>query len=1193
MKKKIEGGHFPTGKWQKILLIMKLKFFILLCCVHTLNATMYSQEQKLNVSFENELVISVLDYLKAQTGYQFFFQKGVVSETEKVTINLKDATLVQVLDVVLKERGYTYEILDGVIIVRRAEVQQKVHKVIGKVVDKGKVPMPGVTVKLEKTSVGTATNTKGVFSLALPVEKGTLELSFVGYKTQKVSFSSSLKDTLRITMEEDVQALDETVIVAYGTTTRRKSTGAISVVKADELKGIPASNIANLLQGRVAGMDITNLSGAPGGGDVAITVRGYNSLDVEAGRRFSNPLWVVDGVPLNSFTSPITGTNLLSDLNPDMIESIQVLKDASSAAIYGSRAANGVIIVTTKKGKQGQDATFSVNFSETWSILPRYPTITTGRAERLLRLKMAQNSFEAYLDPMTNAWKYPTSLREQYDHPTGSVNGFWMPDKNNLRPSNGSMFQDSLNLFYNNSTNFFPMYYETGRVTNANIQTYGGTDRITYGMGLGYYNETGVFKGTGYKRIDLNSNMTVFPVPRLTVDLRFNASLTQRKRASDVANENLRFGGAILPIETVPGEPYRLSTLLPGEGSVVWDNVLKLYEGTKEVNRAIHLRTNFKVGYEILEGLKFSTSLAADYSIDRRNYFTPSYINDDQNSISLGETGINLMVLNENLLSFKRLFKEHHGVDFVMGLSYQYDQMEYNGGSAKKSPSDKIYYAPMGMPDLGTVDWGDYKEVVAYKDYQSDMQEKALVSYFARLEYNYRSKYMLSASMRRDGSSTFGKDNRWGSFPSIAVAWSFSEESFLKDNCGWLSFGKLRASWGRSGMHFSENYLALGIMNLGVQPYIGNSVLEPEWGSGLYNDELSWEETDQYDLGLDIDMLDYRLGVTFDYYYRYTDKLLDQVALPSVGINTGYISQWRNAAAVTNEGVELMVKYEVIRKKDLFWKVSVNASKNWNRFKKSYTGKDQENLMGGANRVIGKALNGIYAFKTDGFVDDQEEVPVFYNQMGAKLPLSPGGGRAFYKPGDYKFVDVNGDRVITTEGDLVYCGSALPKVSGGIVNEFRWRNFDVNVLLSFQLGRHMINQTRVRALSSGNLKRYPALVFDLDEISFWEKPGDHPDYPLLQSDNNAHLWEAKVDRLVENVSWLKVKTLSVGYTLPKAWMKKCGLDELRVFASGENLVTFTNYSGMDPECVDIRSGLDNNNAYPLARKLTLGLTLKF
>lgn len=1135
-------------------------------------------------------MLEVLNSLRTQTGYQFFYLERNMVAADRVTLSMTQATLPEILDKVLKSQGFTYEIQDKIVIIKVADEEKKSVTVKGIVYDEKKQPMPGVTVQVVGTSVGTATTSKGWFSIDLPMLQGKLKFSFIGYKEQEIDFTEkTANDTLRIYMKESVEELDEAIVVAYGETTRRKATGSISVVKADEIKGIPSGNIANLLQGRVAGMDITNLSGAPGGGDVAITIRGYNSLDVEAGRRFSNPLWVVDGVPLNSFTSPVTGTNLLSDLNPDMIESIQILKDASAASIYGSRAANGVIIVTTKKGRKNQDATFSVNVSQSWSVLPRHPDLTTGRAERLLRLKNTKNKYRAYLDEETNSYKYPQSLAEQYEHPESSYNGFWIPDKNIAGTGNGNMYQDSLNTFYNHSTNFFPIYFETGKITNANIQSYGGSDRMTYGIGLGYYDETGIFKGTGFKRFDLNSNMTVTPVPRLNVDLRFNASLVQKKRASSSMDNHLQFSGAIVPVETIPGDPYKLSSLLPGENSVVWEEVLKSYEGTREANRSIRLRSNFRLRYEIIEGLNFTTSLAADYSIARRNYFSPSYLSDGGNSMSLGETGINLMVLNENLLTYKRTFKESHSLELLGGFSYQYDQEEYNGGYAQKSPSDKIYYAPSGMPDLETVGWGDYEEVQALKNYQSDMQEKALLSWFARLEYGYRDKYLLSLSIRRDGSSTFGAKNRWGTFPSVAAAWSFSEESWVKENVGWLSFGKIRASWGRSGMHFSQNYLALGIMNVGTSSYLGEGYIEPRWGDGLYNDKLSWEETDQYDFGLDLDFFNHRLGVTVDYYYRYTDKLLDRVRLPSAGINTGYQMQWQNAAVISNEGLELMVKYEIFRKPELYWKVSVNGARNWNRFEKSYSGKDLDKV-----RIIGKPLNGIYALQTDGFVDYQEEVPVFHNQLGVKIPLSAEWmERAFYKPGDYRFIDVNGDRKIGYD-DQIYCGSALPELSGGVVSEFQWKNIDVNLSMSFQLARHMMNVVRLRPLSGFGASEYHAIVMDLRKVSFWEHPGDETDFPKWQYDWETYLWGGFYSaHQVERVKWLKLKTLSIGYTLPKDWVQRCGLGELRLFVSGENLFTWTNYSGLDPEVVDIRTGIDDGLAYPMARKWTLGLTLKF
>ncbi|WP_292271285.1 SusC/RagA family TonB-linked outer membrane protein [Butyricimonas sp.] len=1183
------GGRIFVRKW---MMMMKFVFIFLICSLVQVQAAVYSQQSKVSVELKNVTLEKVFQELERQTGYSFLYNHRVIEVRGKVSVQVVDKELGVVLDDLLTKLGLGFTFDDNLVIIKeqhRIWGQDSVRKslrIVGKVVDEKKLPMPGVTVKVVGLPVGTATNEKGRFAIELPLVKGTLEFSFVGFKKKIIEFSEkTAKDTLRIVMEEDVQALDETVVVAYGTTNKREMTGAVSVVKAEELKGIPATNIASLLQGRVAGLDITNMSGSPGGGGTAITIRGYNSLGVEQQRRFSDPLWVVDGVPLNSFASPITGTNLLADINPDMIESIQILKDASAASLYGSRAANGVIIVTTKKGRENMKATFSANVSYTWSWVPELPTITIGKAERDLRLKAIAGTRTAYLDNYSKRWKYPASNEEVFKNKNGSYDYFftYLPGG-----ENGLMYQDSLNSFYNNATNFFPAYFRTGKVTNANLQTYGGGENMSYAIGLGFYDEKGVFVGTGFKRVDLNINLNVIPVKRLNVDLRMNASLMTRARGEKVEG----FNNAPI-VESVQGDPYWLSSLYPGKGTESWRATLDKLSGTKEKNRSVRLRSNFKIGYDIINGLNISTSLAADYAIHRRNYFQPSYLDEEGYSISIGETGINLMVLNENILTYDKIFCGNHHVNFMAGFSYQYDQVEYNGGSAENSPSDKIYYAPSSMPELGYIErWGE-KQPVVYQHYQSNMEEKKLISYFGRLEYSYKKKYLFSTSIRRDGSSTFGRSCRWGVFPSVAVGWTFSEETLLKENFGWLSFGKFRVSWGRSGKHFEKAYLSMGLMNVG-QPEYGNSTLVPDFNGGLYNNDLSWEETDQYDLGLDMDFIDYRLGFTLDYYYRYTDKLLFQVALP--GDYNGYGIQWRNAGAISNEGIELLLKYEILRRDNLYWKISVNGSRNWNRVEKSYSKEDLSYSL-----VTGRPLNQISGYITNGYLNEQDDVKSTFNANGECSYLySDYSKSSFYVPGDYKLMDINNDGKIDWN-DQVPLKSALPVITGGLVNEFQWKNFDLNFSMHYSLGRHIVNQLPVYALiqSANPLEKkyyaHPVLV-DLNTVTFWEKPGDNDaGYPRYQLIGKYVYDESVLDCRVEKVNYLKLKTLTLGYNIPDRYIKKWGMEQLRVFVSGENLWTWTNYSGIDPETVriDISGGIDTGASYPLARKFTLGLTVKF
>ncbi len=1180
-------------------------FLIVAFCVHV-SAKGLSQTITLKgdrVSFKD-----VFSAIEDQTEYVVLYTEEATNNGISLQVAAQDMPLLQFLDVYVTGQRLGYEIKNKTIVILPRAPTPPVDAAIrdglsgrpnallpqqpymGAVSDASDKPLPGATITVKGTNRKVVSDNRGRFSItAAPGQ--ALVITSIGFAPREVPVGSSLQLGV-ISLEATTSDLDEVNVVAYGETTRRETTGSVSVVKGADLAGIPSANLSNLLQGRVAGMDITNISGSPGGGGISITIRGYNSLDVEQGRRFSNPLWVVDGVPLNSFTSPVTGTNMLADINPDMIESIQILKDASSASLYGSRAANGVIIVTTKKGQHNQKAQFSANVSQTYGILPRLPTVTIGNAERHLRMQAFRNFPQAYLDLDDMRYKYPTSLLESYQNPTGKYDYFF-----DVNPStgNGMYFQDSLNTFYNNATNFFPMYYETGKVTNANVQTYGGSQNMTYGIGLGYYKEDGVLKGSGFERIDLNSNMNVQPVQKFNVDLRFNASLTNRKRGEKAAP----YLGMPSPIiETVPGDPYELSSLYPGEGSAVWDDILEKLSGTQEKNRSVRLRSNFKLSYDIIPGLVASSSLAADYAVHRRNYFQPSYLNESGYSRSVGETGVDLMVLNENLLSWKKAINDHHNFNVVAGFSYQYDQVEYNGGHGENSPSDKIYYVRPGFPTLGerTYDygWGSFTEMVAFQNYLSDMQEKALLSYFSRFEYNYKRKYLLAASFRRDGSSVFGANNKWGTFPSIAGGWSFSEESFVSENAPWLSFGKFRASWGKSGMHFAQNYLALGIMRSGQWPYQGGGVLVPETGEGLYNDNLTWEETDQYDFGIDLDLFDHRLTITADYYYRYTDRMLMPIRLP--GTYNGYWAQWRNAAAVSNEGVELLVNYEVVRKPDLFWKVTVNGARNWNRFEKSYNQKDvtAEQALTNSRWIIGQPLNGIYGFRTQGYVNSQDDLPIYYNAAGISSYFGRYPG-VYLRPGDYAFVDVNQDGELSyNHDDHVYVGSALPVFTGGIGTEFRWKQFDLNMLFSYQVGRHIINSMPINAVRTDATDYFiHPLLINLPQTTFWQTPGDDADYAPVQFDANKEIYNSYIDRYVERVNWMRLKTLTMGYNLPDRMARYLNMAQLRFFASGENLFLWTNYSGLDPETVDISTGYDEGKNYPMARRFTFGLTFKF
>ncbi|MDR6782322.1 TonB-linked SusC/RagA family outer membrane protein [Pedobacter africanus] len=1161
-------------------------FCLLLLMAFSIN--MFAQKRiTINV---NKVSLDVFfQELRKKTGVEFVYSELQAKDLQPITLVAKNESLENILKKLLNNSKYTYTLKNkAVLIVSKEEakaIDNQTHKdskllVKGAVVDVKGNSLARATVKVPGSTAFTMTDNNGLFNISVNEDEKQIQVSSVGFQTQLVNIEG--KPKVNIILKDGTNNLDDVVVVAYGTTTKREQTGSISVVTAKEIADVPSSSVANLLQGRIAGMDVTNMSGSPGSGGTAIVIRGYNSLDVEQERRYSAPLWVIDGVPMNTFTSPITGTNLLSDLNPDMIESIQVLKDASSAAIYGSRAANGVILVTTKKGKSGQKATFAFNASQSLSILPRLPTITTGRGERWHRMQAIRHTYEPYFDFDSYSYKIPQSLKEVYEK-GGSLDGYFVPRANSTA-NQGNIYQDSLNNFYNNSTNFFPLFFETAKVTNANFQTYGGSETMNYGIGLGYYKEDGILKGTGYNRIDFNTNMQVKPVKNTLVDARINFTTGARKRGTPSQVSSLRSAPLI---ETIPGDPLQLSSLYPSGDSPVWEEVRKKLEGTEETNRSFRIRSNLKLSYKFFKDFEISSSGALDYSLERRNFFTPSYldVSGKGRNNSMGEQGINLMILNENLLTYRKNWDDHN-FTILAGQSFQFDQNDYNGGFAMNTPSDLIWYASTLLPQYTKDILGTSETIVPLQRYMSDMSQKTLLSWFGRVEYNYKKRYLLSMAFRKDGSSVFGDNNKWGTFPSIGAGYNFSEDINWKP----MNFGKIRFSWGRSGLQFYSPYLALGILQPS-DPFQGEGTLEPQWHDGLYNEKLTWEQTDQYDIGLDLDFFDSRLSVVADYYSRFTDRLLDVVPLPYYNV---YGSQWRNAAAISNEGLELLVKYEVFRKNDLYWKISLNAARNWNRFAKSYGNYAEANYnIGKISRILGKPLNGILAVQTNGIVQAQNELDYYYNSEGVKYYL--GGLKDYARPGDWKVKDVDGDGLLGS-GDYTYAGSALPIMSGGVGSEFKYKNFDLNFLFSFQIGRHILNLQPGNTLVTGSKKIFiHPLLIDLSNVSMWKGPGDQASYPENKFYDGAKFpsFTLGSDYYVQNVSWTKLKSLVFGYNWKNEWLKKAGIQQLRFFGSAENLFTLTNYNGMDPEVVDLANGIDDGTAYPLARKLTFGVTLKF
>ena len=872
-------------------------------------------------------------------------------------------------------------------------------------------------------------------------------------------------------------------------------------------------------------------------------------------------------MPLSKVSAESTGgINALAGLDPSTIESVEVLKDAASASLYGSRSGNGVVLITTKKGKSGK-AEFGLNFSQSISFLPSTPLQMRGHGERRVHNILAQHQRIGHNDYTTNRYILPRRYGESYGwEPTldGAYDYFWgngnVLTKDNQPPASA---QDSLNTFYNNDTNWWKYIFQVGRVTSGDFYASGGNDNVRYLVSTGLYDERGIQINSGFKRLSFLSNLDLRLTPKVNAFTRLNLAYNKQQAIS---------GSNIQGLDV---DPKETPTVYPGRGSIAEQLTLQKIRDVRARNGMFNARLSVGIDYTPIAGLKFATSASGDAYFSNNHVFRPSYLNSNNLSSVEASRSMVAMIQWENILSYRFNLRDRHNFDLMAGMTTTYDLMENIKGKAAGGPTNKIYEIGDGWPQARNVEGRDeYLQRVT-----TDRQEQIMLSYLGRVAYNFDKRYMLEASLRYDGSSVFGRDVRWAAFPSLGAAWAFSKEQFMKD-FWFLSFGKIRASWGKSGQKFQEAYLAHGLMEES-NSFLGQPGLQP---SAMANSHLTWEKSDQYDLGLDLDLFNYRFKVKVDYYYKHSYDLLMQVPTPG----NFFISKttWTNASAISNEGLELDLSADLMRRKDFSWNLRFNIARNWNRFLASYDGKDL------GDKVLGRPIYGIYTYKDEGLVQDESAIPYYYDQTGLRVPLSFGSLAYPLRVGGRKIKDQNGDGYINSE-DIYYAGSALPKAYGGITNTFTYKRLALNVLLTYTIDQRMMNMVKNGAFLFN--KKFGVVMNDFSRATFWQNPGDKTEYPSLEfaDDGYTGQFDGDIDTNIERVSYLRLKQLSLSYSLPETWTKRLRMKDVRIYFAGENLLLLTNYSGLDPEIVDPATGKDTGRMYPLNRKLTLGLNLKF
>ncbi|SIO45960.1 SusC/RagA family TonB-linked outer membrane protein [Chitinophaga niabensis] len=984
----------------------------------------------------------------------------------------------------------------------------------GKVTSPEKGPIPGVTVQIKNTKIATATTEDGSFVLtASGDDRVTLVFSSIGFEPKEVAATTGVP--LNVELKDDTRNLSDVVVVGYGSVKKTDLTGSVTSLKADKLKEIPAVSIEQAIQGRMAGVQVQQTSGQPGAG-ISIRIRGVSSI---AGG--NEPLYVIDGLP--QFNDDVRGANGLSTINPSDIESIEVLKDAAATAIYGSRGANGVVMVTTKSGKVGQ---------------PRI-TFESSLGFQTIRKKLEMMNSQEYID-YSKAFYTNTGLPIPTDlaNASAAINTDW---------------QDEV--------------FRTGALSNSSLSIGGGTERNRYFISAGYTNQQGIVMNSGYKRANVRVNVDSKISDRFSVQSRIMASRAIQDGFSPSVGDNIRnFGksgvGSILrSITTVgvynPDGSYTDTSPFSFNGIDV-ENPVAVAKEVLDRNTTTRVQGGLDFKAQILKGLSNTTRVSADFYHIRRDLYFPRLLPRLGNAIGSAELGLydKTSVLAEDFLEYKYDISHDTYLEAIAGVSFQRDRFNSVDLAASGFGSDAL--KNYNFSSANTVS----KPL-------TDVTESTIISGFARVRLNLKNKYLLAASIRRDGASVFAENNKYGVFPSVSAAWRVSEEDFLKES-KWLSNLKLRASWGQAGNPAIKPYQSLLLgrtVNTGQGAGTGQAVgLAPTFP----NPNLKWETTSQTNIGLDAGFLNEKFRLTFDYYVKTTTDLLALVQLPpsagvGAGIGSGPGQILDNVGEVQNKGWELTLGANIVNTADWGFSVDVNLSQNKNKVTKTKDGKDIPTIAGGndasgSNSIIrvGEPLSAFLGPKYLGM--DKNGVPIHENLNGDK--------------------DANGVDIINALDNQII-GSPYPDLYYGINPSIRYKKLTLTSVWAGVSGSKINNFALFELAGPNVVQQYNKMKAASE---FYPKPS------LAAS--NQHF---RSSRYMEDGSFFRMRNIRLDYSFNLGNSKT--VKNLNVYASGQNLITFTNYSGFDPEVNtfngnDRRQGVDLGS-YPAAKTVTLGFSITF
>lgn len=1138
----------------KYFVYMKLTFCLLLFFSGAAYSISYSQG--ISMDIKNRPIEETFNIVEKQTGYTFFYKYNELRSRHPITVKISGATIDEALASILKDQPFTYNIRNKTIIIsvkNEAGASKQLPAVTvlpisGKVTDNAGNPLRGVSVVYKGTASGTTTDDAGNYTLNIKEFKGSLVFSLVGYETREVIINSN--NNLNVILNPADTELEQIVVVGYGTQRKSDLTGSVSSIRSDEITRTNPTTMLSGLQGKVAGVQMSSSSGQPGAG-TNIIIRGSSSI-----YGTSTPLFVIDGVQIDVNNGEVAGSRIanstvsdpLANINPSDIESIEVLKDASATAIYGSRGANGVVIVTTKSGKAGKP------------VITYDGYVGFGKASKKLELLNGDEyiAYQKILRPLNILFYYP-------DPTTGIAD--------TTRPRDLSLIAHH---------DWQSEIFRTAISNNHSLSVTGGTKGFRSIGSVGYMNEQGVIINNSNERFSARLGLNADITSKLKFGLNLNGALNILKGASgngNAADQN----GIVQRIIFSKPIAFLDSTSEPFDYYVSPKSMVEnAYRNVSTMKTLYELFGS----YQLAKGLQFKSSVSGFISNSKGKEFYGSNTSQGINYNGLGNINNvqSYSWTNTNQLNYQKNFNNKHNLNLLGAFEAYSYTLESNEIQTSNYPIQNS-----GVDDIAM---GSVVQLNVSNKWRNNR-----MSFISRVNYSYLNRYLVTLTFRADGSDKFGPGNKWGYFPSGSFAWRISEEKFMKD-LSWIRDLKLRLSYGKTGNERIPAYTYLPAMEKSYYATYGAAQLGMSTAAKA-NPLLKWEATDQYNLGLDFSLIRNRLNVTADYYVKQTKDNLMPVLLPT---QSGFNSQWQNLGRVDNNGFELTINSKNVDRADFKWTSAFNIAANKNVVK---------NLGGAAiipvnvpSRtfsgpwgavVLGESIGTGYGFLFDGVYQisdftwqNSSDPAIPFNQR--TYTLKPGVvsfAGATVAPGHFKFKDLNGDSIVDEQNDKTVISRSNPKYFGGLSNTFTYKNLDLNISTEWTVGNEIMN---VGTFSLNGFQPDENLLRDFYN-NRWTPDNSTNEYGVFAVNNSTSKYASTY--YVENGSFFRIKTLTLGYNIPSPKLSRLNIRNVRLYASINNLNTFTNYSSFDPEITSNNQLLRSFDVvtYPRARTFLLGLNV--